>query len=201
MFNKVILFLLIISIVFVLTPTKKIAAQTNELQEIDISISPIEVLFDVKNMKPGDFATRELTVINNGTEDFNYTSSVHLSSGSKKLFDELILVVKDEEKELFKGKLSEFKGFTSRSLSSSTNEKLTFTVEFPAHLGNEFQGLFSEVELKFYVAGTLGGLLPVNGPRLPETGTFLFNLLILGGTLFVSGLLMNLILVKRKVML
>lgn len=161
-------------------------AETTTLPEVDISTSPETVLFDVKNMKPGDWATRSITVNNNGKQDFKYVMSTALKSGAKELYNELLFTVKDKNGDLYKGKLADFKGLEQRTLMKSKSEELTFQIDFPPHLGNEFQGLATVVEFKFYVAGTLGGLLPVNGPKLPDTATGMFNL-IGAGAIFVIG--------------
>ncbi|KAA0548334.1 cell wall protein [Bacillus sp. BGMRC 2118] len=165
-------------------------AETTQLPEVDISTSPHKVLFNVGNMKPGDWATRTITVNNKGKQDFKYTMSVNMKSGSKKLFDEFMLKVSDKDRELYNGKLADFKGFESRTLYQSKSEDLTFQVDFPSHLGNEFQGLATEVEFKFYVAGTLGGLLPVDGPKLPDTATGMFNIIGAGAILVFGGMIL-----------
>ena len=38
--------------------------------EIKINISPKDNLFDISNMKPGDWAPRSITVQNSGSKDF-----------------------------------------------------------------------------------------------------------------------------------
>ncbi|WP_252183553.1 LPXTG cell wall anchor domain-containing protein [Rossellomorea vietnamensis] len=166
------------------------AAPDDSIPEVDIATTPTKVLFDVDNMKPGDWADRTIKISNNGKQGFTYTMSSHLKSGSKKLYNELIMKVSDSKGELYSGKISDFSGLDSRELAKSATEDLIFTVEFPTHLGNEFQGLTTEVEFKFYVAGTLGGLLPVDGPKLPETGTNTFAFLVLGTILSLTSLVM-----------
>ncbi|RIW36096.1 LPXTG cell wall anchor domain-containing protein [Bacillus salacetis] len=166
------------------------AAPNESIPEVDIATTPTKVLFDVDNMKPGDWADRTIKISNKGKQDFTYTMSTHLKSGSKKLYNELTMKVSDAKGELYNGKISDFKGFDGRNLAKTAEEDLNFTVEFPAHLGNEFQGLETEVEFKFYVAGTLGGLLPVDGPKLPETGTNTFVFLTLGAIMSVASLLL-----------
>lgn len=173
------------------------ASPTKNSKEIDIMTTPEKVLFDIENFKPGDWATRTLTIKNSGSEDFKYLTSAKRKSGSKELYEELYLTISDKSGELFKGKLSEFNTIDPRSIASGKQEELTFTVEFPSHLGNEYQGLTTEVELKFYAEGTLGGALPVDGPKLPKTGTNTFNVLIVGIALVLSGSILFLIL-KRK---
>jgi LPXTG-motif cell wall-anchored protein len=167
-----------------------LAAPNNTIPEVDIATTPTKVLFDVSNMKPGDWADRTIKISNKGKQGFKYTMSADLKSGSKKLYNELMIKVSDSKNELFYGKVSDFKGLDPRELANSAEEDLNFTIEFPAHLGNDFQGLETEVEFKFYVAGTLGGLLPVDGPKLPETGTNTFLLLSIGAILSAAGFLM-----------
>ncbi|WP_273130089.1 cell wall protein [Bacillus weihaiensis] len=200
MSKKVLFFLMFFTlIIMIVAPINKIDAKQNDLNKLDLSLSPIDLSFNLSNMKPGDWLTRELTVFNNSTEDFYYNTSVQLLSGSEKLYNELSFIVKDSNSELYNGKLSEFKGLSPRSLSRDGNESLTFTVEFPTHLGNEYQGLSSEIVFKFYVDRTVG-VVPLDGTRLPETATNLYNILFLGGILFITGLIINYVLEKRRVM-
>ncbi|MGF2618194.1 CalY family protein [Rossellomorea aquimaris] len=166
------------------------ASPDESIPEVDIATTPTKVLFNVDNMKPGDWADRTIKISNKGKQDFTYTMSTHLKSGSKKLYNELTMKVSDEKGELYNGKISDFSGLESRELAKLAAEDLSFTVEFPPHLGNDFQGLSTEVEFKFFVEGTLGGLLPVDGPKLPETGTNTFAFLALGTILSLSSLVM-----------
>jgi hypothetical protein len=168
------------------------------VQEIDIVTTPEKVLFDVTNMKPGDWAVRELIVKNGGKQDFNYLFSSKKKSGSTQLFNELLLTVTHGDTELYKGKLGGFSKLDSRALKSGTDETLTLKVDFPEHLGNEYQGQATEVEFKFYVEGTIGGLLPVDGPKLPNTATDMFNILVVGGVLVFSGAILQLIFAWRR---
>ena len=68
----------------------------------------------------------------------------------------------------------------------------------PEKLGNEFQGLGCEVVFKLYVEGTLGGTLPVDGPKLPETGTNMFNILVSGAVLVLIGSILQFYIKRRK---
>ncbi|KUP04427.1 cell wall protein [Bacillus coahuilensis p1.1.43] len=163
------------------------AAPNDTIPEVDIATTPTGVLFDVSNMKPGDWADRSIKVSNKGREDFTYKMTVHLKSGSKKLYNELMVRVSDSKSELYYGKIGDFKGLDSRMLAKSEEEELSYTVEFPAQLGNDYQGLQTEIEFKFFVEGTIGGLLPVDGPRLPDTATSTFTLLAIGGLLTAAG--------------
>lgn len=194
-FKKSLYFLICYSLVISILiglPIKTTAA-TSEVQEIDIVTTPEKVLFEITNFKPGDWSTRTLNIKNSGKQDFNYLASAKLTSGSKELYQELLLTISSKSDELYKGKLGDFKKLDPRFISSNGTEDLIFTVEFPSQLGNEFQGLKCEVEFKFYVEGTLGGLLPVDGPKLPNTATDTFNYLAGGIALIFGGLTFYLI--------
>lgn len=183
--NKLII-LFIVSIVLIsILPKGKIVTAENTNQEIDIALSPVKILFEIDNMKPGDWADRTLTVLNSGTQDFTYASSIHLKAGSEKLYKELYLIVSDADKELFNGKLDNFKGLEQRGLAKSTQENLYYTIEFPSHLGNDFQGLSSEVVFSFYVDRNIGGVL--GGPSLPETATNIYNIFLVGLVVLLVG--------------
>ncbi|MCM3669756.1 LPXTG cell wall anchor domain-containing protein [Mesobacillus maritimus] len=169
-----------------------------EVRKIDLVTTPEKVLFDVTNMKPGDYAARTLKITNSGADDFNYLFNSDKKSGSEKLYNALHIIVSDEKGELYNGSLGEFKKLDPRALASQASEELVFTVEFPTHLGNEYQGLECEVELKFYVEGTMGGVLPVDGPKLPNTATNSFNLILIGFVLLGGGFILYRYLNKKK---
>jgi LPXTG-motif cell wall-anchored protein len=169
-----------------------------EVQEIDIVTTPEKVLFDVTNMKPGDWAIRDLKIKNSGKQNFDYLFSSNKKSGSNQLYNELFLTVNHGNTELYKGKLGGFSKLDPRALKSGGEETLTFRVDFPEHLGNEYQGLATEVEFKFYVEGTLGGVLPVDGPKLPNTGTDMFNILVAGAVLVLTGTIIQFVLSLRR---
>jgi|SRR5690606_10178744 len=192
---KFIGFLVICTLLFTFQINQSSAAPAKKV--IDILATPEKILFDIENFKPGDWATRTITIKNTGKEDFNYLTSADRKSGSKDLYEELILSIVDSSGEIFKGRLGDFKKLDPTEIPSGQQEELIFTVEFPTHLGNEYQGLTSEVEIKFYAEGTLGGVLPVDGQKLPETGTNTFNVLIAGIVLILGGGLLFFILKRR----
>lgn len=169
-----------------------------EVQEIDIVTTPEKVLFDVTNMKPGDWAIRDLKIKNSGKQDFDYLFSSKKKSGSTQLYNELFLTVTHGDSELYKGKLGGFSKLDARALKSGIEETLTLRVDFPEHLGNEFQGHAAKVEFKFYVEGTLGGVLPVDGPKLPNTGTDMFNILVTGAVLIFGGTILQFVFAWRR---
>jgi len=139
-------------------------------------------------MKPGDWAERDVKVMNNGTADFNYYTDSRFRSGSDKLYNEMLLTVCAGGDVLYKGKLADFNQMEARPLASKTDEILKFRVDFPAELGNEFQGLTCSFQLQFYTGngGAAGSITPAigNGGALPNTGTNIFNALVSGIVLF-----------------
>lgn len=184
--KKFLIFCVTVTVFLLMTFATINANAAGNAKEIDISTSPHNVLFDIKNSKPGDSFTKKLKIHNKGTQSFNYLFSNVFLSGSTKLYNELLLTVTDENGQLFNGKLKDFQKLESRTLKVNNHEDLFLTVTFPYELGNDFQNQNSEFQFKFYVEGTLGGLLPVNGPKLPTTASQIFKL-ILPGTFFVLG--------------
>jgi LPXTG-motif cell wall-anchored protein len=195
--KKLLFSFLVILLVFSL-PIKTYADTTTEFKEIDIATSPNKIFFNLSDLKPGDRSTKVLTVSNNGKQDFNYLFTNRFLTGSKKFYDAILLKVSDQKGELFSGKLNYFEKLDARFLSSGTSEQLTFTIEIPYELGNEYQGLGSEFQFKFYVEGTLGGVLPPDGPKLPNTATDIFNLLAAGSILTTIGATLFFIQKRRK---
>ncbi|WP_338655123.1 hypothetical protein V6B14_03260 [Sporosarcina psychrophila] len=120
--------------------------------DIDISISPNDTLFEISNMKPGDWAPRTITVQNVGSKDFAYQMQLE-NSGEKKLFNELLLEIKVDGKELYQGKLAAFKSLPARKLTRGSGENLDITIRFPEHLGNDFQGLGAAFVFTFTAEG------------------------------------------------
>ncbi|MBO0958281.1 cell wall protein [Neobacillus sp. MM2021_6] len=185
--------------VFILAPFAQ-DTYASEIQEIDIATSPEKVLFDLNNLKPGDWAERTLTIQNKGKQDFKYLFSSKLNEGSGKFYNALELKVSDKNKVLFEGKMHDFSKLEPRFISKNDEEELFFTVKIPDELGNEYQGLNCKVEFKFYVEGTFGGVLPVDGPKLPETGTNMFTILVAGAALVITGGIFQFVLYWRRKM-
>lgn len=146
--------------------------ETNNSIDIETNPSPDSYLFDMENMKPGDWIRRKLTIQNRGRQDFTYNTQVDFKGGSKKLYEEFLLKVSDSNGVLYDGKLKDFNGLASRSLKSMNEEDLLFVAEFPYELGNEFQGLGFDVEFRFIVEGhnppPPGGGDPGDDPDKPE---------------------------------
>lgn len=183
--------------------------------EITIDVLPGEVLFDVDNMKPGDWAPRTVVIQNNGLMEFNYTTTLKPNGKSMKLFNELLLEIKDSNGELYNGKLADFKELDPSNLKSSSEEEIHYTVRFPSHLGNDFQGLDAKFTLIFSAKGednakdekALSSTIAGNdgpggssgtssGSVLPTTAAGMFNFILIGTLLLAGGGL--LVLYNRK---
>lgn len=173
-----------------------------ENSDIEISLSPNDTLFDISNMKPGDWAPRSITVKNSGNNEFQYHMELQ-NKGDHKLFNELLLEVKAGDEELYQGKLAGFKSIPARKVISGNEESLELTIRFPEHLGNDFQGVQSEFNFTFTAEGKDStpvqaisqGLIESDGPTLsgfslPATSTNLFNLLLYGSALVVGGIVL-----------
>lgn len=121
--------------------------------EIDIATSPHKVFFNLENLKPGDWTTRNLNIQNNGEQNFTYTFTNQFKSGSKKFYNQLLLIVKNGEHVLFDGKLKDFDELEPRFLDSGKDEDLYFEVKVPFELGNEYQGLSATFLFKLIAEG------------------------------------------------
>lgn len=189
-----------------LLPIGKSGAEENT-REIDITLAPAQQLFNVHNIKPGDWMTRTLKVQNKGNQDFVYQSSASHLSGSELLYNQLEMTVSAGSAVLYEGKLSGFTGFEKRPLAHLEEEELTYTVEFPYESGNEFQGLTTKVAFYFAaemrpeeVAESVGaipvtGNPPTFGNVLPKTGEVSPMIFYLSGFII---LLLGCVMYRRK---
>lgn len=201
-FYRLFAFLLLMSAICLYPMTSVLADGESDTaeKELDISLSSKENLFDISNMKPGDWAPRTLTVQNSGSKDFVYQMQLQ-NSGEQKLFNELLVEINAGDQELYNGKLAEFKSLPVRNLTSGTEENLDITVRFPEHLGNDFQGLESAFVFTFTAEGkdnatvqvmTMGQVASVGptsvGLSLPSTPSNIFILILFGTVLVVGGI-------------
>ncbi|WOV88083.1 hypothetical protein QWT69_02870 [Sporosarcina oncorhynchi] len=171
-----------------------------EKQDVEITLSPTGTLFDINNMKPGDWAPRTITISNSGMKDFNYLMELQ-NNGDQKLFNELLLEIQAADQKLYDGKLAAFTAMATRKLVSGGEESLNITIRFPEHLGNDFQGVQSAFTFTFTAEGkdkatvsasTNGmidsGNVKSSGFTLPATATNIFNILLFGSILMIVGL-------------
>ncbi|WP_080848422.1 TasA family protein [Cytobacillus gottheilii] len=138
-----------------------------EDKEVDIQTDPSGYLFQVDNLKPGDWMPRNITIKNNGLMDFKYIARIGEKKSVKGLFEELEFLVKKESHILYEGKLKDFTGFSPRELASGTEETLFLQVKVPERLGNEFQGSSAEVEIIF-LAERIGDSTPTDPGEGPD---------------------------------
>ncbi|MDM5187575.1 LPXTG cell wall anchor domain-containing protein [Bacillus sp. DX4.1] len=180
--------------------------RAEERQEIDISLTPKEVLFHVSDMKPGDWANRSIRVNNEGISKLIYIMKSEAVDGSNELYEALKIAVKDKEKILYEGSLRDFEKMKGRTLAVGQSDELTYTVRVPEELGNEYQGLQTKVKFIFYAEGANGSsgeigdgngtgnnqsgsstVNPGNDWQLPRTGMQQTNMILLGIGLILVG--------------
>lgn len=186
MLKKSFVILIIVTIYSLYSPLSLINANGTK-KEIDISTSPEKVFFDIKSGRPGDTYIKEIEVKNNGDQDIKYLFSNSFLNGSEKFYNELLLKVEDKNGVIFDGKFKDLQKLDSRELKRHASEILKFNIYIPIELGNEFQNLNSEFQLRFFVDGTNGGVLSVAGYKLPNSATGIYNLLIAGAFLALGG--------------
>jgi LPXTG-motif cell wall-anchored protein len=191
-----VLTVLLSTLITLLIPLTSAAEDDKEI--LDIATAPSSILMDVTDMKPGDYLKRDLTVINKGEKDFTYTFSNEFIDGSTKLYNEFLLIVKDSQGTLFDGKLMDFEKLDPRKLNSGESEVLTFYVEMPYELGNEYQGLSTKFQFTLYVEGEDGGAIPVD-KELPNTATQMYNFLTIGIILLLGGSILYFIQRKKRI--
>jgi len=184
-------------ITFHIGPAKALAEE-GQSREIDITLTPEKVLFDLDNLKPGDWSERKIVITNSGTMDAKYKVSARKKSGDDLFYQALELTILGPSGELYKGALSNFENLEGSTIATGKAEELTFTIKIPETLGNEYQGMTTEVEIIFYAEG-IGGVLPIDGPNLPTTATDYFNLLAAGIILIGGGTI--LLKIRRKLKL
>lgn len=109
-----------------------------------IELSPSKVLFDISDMKPGDWTERELEVANKTGKPLFYRAGVQFRTGSDMLFSELDLLLVRNGQTIYKGKVRDFLYSAPLQLSGNARDRLIWTIEFPPEAGNEFQGLTCE---------------------------------------------------------
>ncbi|ARK28921.1 hypothetical protein [Halalkalibacter krulwichiae] len=182
--------------------SEKTLAETNP---ITISTAPDSILFHIENMKPGDWTERAVTIQNRGAGNFTYNMEIVFKSGSKKLYNEFQLEVRDEKETIFYGKLEDLEGIPKRQLNAEHEEDLLFIIRFPSELGNDFQGLAFHTEFKFNAhqeeevvnggnqiqrpidrEGLRGGFK--EGYILPVTATNSYNYLLIGIIVMLMGI-------------
>ncbi|MFS0783737.1 hypothetical protein [Bacillus sp. 1P06AnD] len=151
-FNFVWMFLVAFSVISLLFPQARTFAANEEIA-IDTD-APGHVLINVKNLKPGDWIPRNITIYNNGKRNFKYTTSAENRSLSEKLFKKMTLQVKQGNTWLYSGLLQDFEKLSPRFLASGSSEVLSFRIDIPGELGNDYQQSKASVDLVFTAEAT-----------------------------------------------
>lgn len=104
----------------------------------------------MSNMQPGDESTSQYTVINEGSEPFDYFVDFDFLSGDVELYNILQMTLQKEGVILYSGVMSQAAGRVAiGSLPGGEEEAIQMDVIFPAEAGNEFQGKTVSVAFNF----------------------------------------------------
>jgi hypothetical protein len=111
----------------------------------------------MNNMKPGDEMSSEYTIINDGTEGFDYFVDFKFISGDVELYNILQMTLEKEGVIIYSGVMSEAAGrVTIGSLAGGEKSVIQMDVTFPWEAGNEFQGKATTVAFEFSASGEPG---------------------------------------------
>src|SRR5699024_5543876 len=77
---------------------------------------PNKMLFQIENMKPGDWKTETYTVSTQRQETTIYALATRFSIGTKKLYYHLHLTVIQRKNTIFRGPLADFQGLEIKTL-------------------------------------------------------------------------------------
>jgi len=151
-------------------------------------------------MAPGDIALISLEVVNDSTEDFILAISSDIGEGNGSLYDKLIVVIKGEA-EVYNGALSGLQEFQFGNFFAGTTQVFSMEIILPSDAGNEYQGLAVNYTFKIVESDDdLVHEIPSPNPNtsLPVSGTNLNFLLPLGLILFLMGLLLLCLPMRKK---
>ncbi|MEK4210613.1 MULTISPECIES: hypothetical protein [Paenibacillus] len=108
----------------------------------------------MNNMQPGDETNSEYTIINAGSEGFNYYVDFKFISGDAELYDILQMTLEKEGVIIYSGVMSEAAGrVTIGSLAGGEQSVIQMDVIFPWEAGNEYQGKTTTVAFEFSASG------------------------------------------------
>jgi hypothetical protein len=108
----------------------------------------------MNNMQPGDETNSEYTIINAGSEGFNYYVDFKFISGNAELYDILQMTLEKEGVIIYSGVMSEAAGRVAiGSLAGGEQSVIQMDVIFPWEAGNEYQGKTTTVAFEFSASG------------------------------------------------
>ncbi|WP_449599212.1 hypothetical protein [Paenibacillus sp. Marseille-Q9583] len=127
----------------------------------------------MNNMKPGDEMSSEYTIINDGTEGFDYFVDFKFISGDVELYNILQMTLEKEGVIIYSGVMSEATGrVTIGSLAGGEKNVIQMDVTFPWEAGNEYQGKATTVAFEFSASGEPGpSAEPTSTPTPTPTAT------------------------------
>lgn len=179
---KVFIITFITSILILLDTTYFISAESNT----SMKALPDSVLFDVTNMKPGDWTVKTYTVSNNSSENGNYLLTSQFTEGSKKLYNQLQLTITEGNNMLYHGSVRDFNGFALRELEVADADQFEFRIDFPYESGNDYQGLATHFVILLQTEERMVDAA-VHNDRLPNTAGLMFRYLFIGAVLLLLG--------------
>lgn len=188
---------IIILFIYFLNPLP-IHAFQNKLVEINGDFTKKGILFELDNLKPGDYGERKITIKNNRNKEILYDFQVLHVDGSEKLLHEFKLLIKQNDAILFDDKLVHFSSINDLPLKVNEEHNILLSFEFPSEAGNEFQGLHAEASFNIIAHDNLisdtsslhflSDSSPPMNTTLPQTATTLFSLLFIGSILLFLGM-------------
>ncbi|UOQ50362.1 LPXTG cell wall anchor domain-containing protein [Gracilibacillus caseinilyticus] len=185
-----------IFLLFFLFSVPIVQATTNQnLINLDGTFAENGKLFDLTNLKPGDWADREMTISNQVDHDISYTIDIQHLDGSELFYNQLSLKIQHADAILFDDKISNFSLLADLTLPPDSTDNLAFTLTFPPESGNEFQGLMTNAEIIITAFDDMESETSSfaistnsdNGALLPSTATNIINLVIIGAFLLLLG--------------
>ncbi|ENH98407.1 LPXTG-motif cell wall anchor domain-containing protein [Gracilibacillus halophilus YIM-C55.5] len=190
-------------------PIEVSATSQDSLIQISGDLSADGKLFQLENVKPGDWANRKLSLSNVTNHDVHYRMDVQYTDGSKQLYQALKLkITNSNETVLFDDALANLSNQTEQTLRPNSNETFHFQLRFPSELGNEYQGLTTNADIIISAEGnsdTQESSFPLSSDsqipthdNLPDTATFIFRFFLVGTVLFTAGTLLLLYAKARK---
>lgn len=184
------------------------AANNNNIIDLNGSFSENGNLFDLDNLKPGDWAEREITISNQTDHDITYDMDLRHLDGSEMFYQQLSLEITKGDDVLFHDKLSQFTLMTDLPLLANSEDNIAFYLTFPPESGNEYQGLTTNAEIiitAYDDTETETSTFPISTDSqstsdslLPNTATIMFNVLLIGCILLLAGAFVLLYLKRNK---
>ncbi|MEW5784836.1 MAG: hypothetical protein AB1767_07165 [Bacillota bacterium] len=181
-------FLVLAGLVLLVQPYYTMAVVENDDHPCRIALDPWDLLFELGNLNPGDSIERSITVTKVGKASANLFLTWDWVDGEPvlgepgSLFEQLVLVIRCEGRELYRGPMSE--GYVTGEVPAKADAlnisqllgrvmaygdvlRLDFMVLLPgAETGNEFQGSTLTTELVFYTICSNEIIIPPEPPSV-----------------------------------